>query len=357
MQLLAPLDPALGVPLKPMDLNRVEPQPFLWYDARYLTLAGKGWESESRRYERLPRRAQGAIPDKPWQQSLCCAGLSLRFASDATFFLVRSLDYDGKPNIRQVSFNAPTLYVRERGRWQWLGIAKQVGEGPTHKLVNGAIPPALREYILYLPLGRGLTQLEIGIPAAARLIPAAPRTEKPVVFYGTSINHGGDASRPGTNHIALLERHFDCPFINLGLSGSACMEPEVVALVGELDARIFVLDCLPNMLAPQVRERFAPAIRQLRSQHQEAPIIVVDSIIYQDAFLVTDRYERYTASNAAQQDEFAKLVAAGVPNLHYVHARELFTDAVEATVDGTHPNDLGHRLMADAFIRVLEPLL
>lgn len=354
---LEPLDPALGVPLDPKDLDWVEPQPFLWYDATHLTLAGKGWPSESRRYERFPRRAEGTIPEKPWQQSLACAGLSLRFASDATFFLARSIDYDGKPNVNQIAFNSPTLYVRKGGCWQWLGLARQVGAGPVHKLINGPIPRAMRNYLLYLPLGRGMTRLEIAIPAAARLIPSAPRTEKPVVFYGTSINHGGSASRPGTNHIALLERHFDYPFINLGLSGSAAMEPEVIALVNELDACIFVLDCLPNMLAPQVRERFAPAIRQIRARHPATPIIVVDSIIYQDGFLVADRHERCTASNAGQREEFAKLVAAGVPHLHYVHARELFTDAVEATVDGTHPNDLGHRLMADTFIKVLQPLL
>ena len=359
MKPLPPLNPSLATPIDPKEIPWEEPLAFVWYDCKHLTLAGKGWPDESRRYERFPTRAEGKIPEKPWRQSLAGAGLSLRFSSDATFFFLRSVDYDGKPNINQISLNSPSLYVRHRGRWQWLGLAKMAGEPESviHRLLNGPMPKALREYILYLPLGRGVTQIELGIPAGAQLIPATPRTEKPVVFYGTSINHGGNASRPGTNHIALLERHFDYPIVNLGLSGSACMEPEVVDLVNELDACLFVIDCLPNMVAPQVRERFAPGIRKLRTSHPHVPIVIVDNVIYQDGFLVTDRYERYIASNAAQQEEFARLVADGIKGLHYIHAHELFTDADEATVDGTHPNDHGFKLMADTFIKVLTPLM
>jgi lysophospholipase L1-like esterase len=267
------------------------------------------------------------------------------------------VDYDGRPNLAQISPNSPSLYVRHHGRWQWLGIAKQVGEGPVHKLVNGPMPAALREYMLYLPLLRGMTRLEIAIPADSMIAPSRPRAEKPALFYGTSITHGGNASRPGTNHVALLERRYDYPFVNLGVSGSAQMEPEVIDLINELDACLFVIDCLPNMAAQQVRERFAPAILKIRSRHPAVPIVIVDSVIYQDAFLVTGRHERYTSSNAAQREEFAKLVAAGVPGLYYIQAHELFTDADEATVDGTHPNDAGFRLMADAFIKVLTPLM
>ncbi|MCW8129016.1 MAG: hypothetical protein KIS92_01400 [Planctomycetota bacterium] len=354
---LPAIDPSCAVPMDMKDVEWDGPNEFLWYDAERLTLAGKGWVEESKRYERFPRRAEGRIPEKPWRQSLACAGLSLRFETDAEFMFVRSVDYDGKMNLNQSTFNSPSLYVNHGGRWRWLGIAKQAGESGAHKIMNGRIPRDLRSYLMYLPLGRGMTKLELGIPRDAVLRPSAPRTEKPVVFYGTSINHGSAACRPGTNHVALVERHFDYPVVNLGLSGSAAMEPEVVDLVNELDARIFVLDCLPNMVAAQVRERFEPAVRKLRASHPDVPIVIVDSITYQDGFLVTHRRDRCTLSNAAQQEGFARLQASGVPGLHYVYARELFTDEDEATVDGTHPNDLGFRKMADTLIKVLTPLL
>jgi hypothetical protein len=356
-QLLPALDRQQAAPLDPNDFAWDGNETFLWYDAAGLTVAGKGWSVESRRYERLPMRAEGRIPEKPWRQSLACAGLSLRFESDATLLLVRWWDYDGRPCVEQTAPNCPSLYVRHNGRWRWLGLARQEAEGPVHRMVNGLMPAARREYMLYLPLQRGMTRLEIAVPAEATIAPCAPRAEKPVVFYGTSITQGGAASRPGTNYVALIERYFDYPVVNLGFSGSAQMEPDVIDLVNELDGCLFVLDCLPNMVAAQVRERFAPAVQKIRAAHPAAPIVAVDSIIYQDGYLVTGRRERCTASNAAQREEFARLVAAGVPGLHYIQAHELFTDSDEATVDGTHPNDTGFRLMTDAFIKVLTPLM
>ena len=351
------LDRSKAIPLDRKEIDENETGEFLWYNADELTLAGKGWLSESRRYERLPSRAEKTIPEKPWRHSLACAGLSLRFESDASFFFMQSVDYDGRPNVNQIAPNSPCLYVKHAGRWQWLGIAKQVGDSPLHKLINARIPAQRREYLLYLPLLRGMTKLEIAIPNDAYIAPSQPQRDKPIVFYGTSITQGGRASRPGTNHVAMIERHFDYPVINLGFSGSALMEPEVIDIVNELDACLFVLDCLPNMVASQVRERFAPAVRKIRSSHPDTPIVVVDSVIYQDAFLVSSRYERYSTSNAAQREEFAKLIASGMTGLHYIQAHELFTDNDEATVDGTHPNDEGFRSMAQTFIKVMTPLM
>lgn len=112
-----PLPRSLGKKLNVKQLPWKESGRFLWYDGKHLTLAGKGWPEESRRYERFPTRAEGKIPAKPWRQSLACAGLSLRFSSDATFFFLRTVDYDGRKNINQISMNSPSLYVRYKGRW------------------------------------------------------------------------------------------------------------------------------------------------------------------------------------------------------------------------------------------------
>ena len=46
--------------------------------------------------------------------------------------------------------------------------------------------------------------------------------------------------------------------INLGFSGNGTLDPDIAALMGELDASVFVLDCLPNLTAVQVAERTEP---------------------------------------------------------------------------------------------------
>ena len=63
-----------------------------------------------------------------------------------------------------------------------------------------------------------------------------------------------NASRPGMVHTAILGRQLDYPVINLGFSGNGRMEVEVATLMTELDAAVYVLDCLPNIAAAQVAE-------------------------------------------------------------------------------------------------------
>jgi lysophospholipase L1-like esterase len=347
-----PLPGDEGIPAASAGTEGVE-----WVDAMRLTLAGRGWPEECRGYERLPARAEGRVPAKVWAQSCACAGLTVRFRSDAELFFVRWLDYNGLPAVNQAGPDRPVLYVRWRGRWTWVGTARQIDQGPAHRLLNDRIPPTRREYMLCLPIAHGMQKLEIGVPAGARLTPGRLPDSKPIVFYGTSITQGGAASRPGCNHVAIIERHFDCPVVNIGFSGSGRMEPEVVELVAELEASVFVLDCLPNMVAAEVTERFEPAIRLLRGRHPETPIVAVEGVPYEDGFLVTSRRARWAGSNRALRKGFGRLVKAGVPGLHYIPAAELFDGCDDATVDGTHPNELGFRLMANRFIQTLEPLL
>lgn len=344
-------------PVKSGDGAAVLGEPLSWSDAGFLTLAGKGWPDESRTYERLPSRAEGRIPDKVWAQSCASAGITVRFRSDAPFFLVRWLDYNGRPALNQSGPDRPVLYVQWNGRWTWLGTAAQIGQGPEHRLVNGRIPPTWRNYMLCLPIAHGMKKLELGLPVGAEIVPGPLPAGKPIVFYGTSITQGGAASRPGSNHVAIVERQLECPVINLGFSGSGRMEAEVVALVSELDASVFVVDCLPNMVAAEVSERFEPAILRLRAEHPSTPIVVVESILYEDGFLVAYRRQRCRGSNRALRHGFERLVKAGVCGLHYVPAKEFFGGMGDATVDGTHPNDFGFHLMADIFIRRLGPLV
>lgn len=331
-------------------------EPFTWHDAATLTIAGKGWPDESRQYERLPRRAKGLIPPKPWQQSLHPAGLSVRFTTNAPMIHARWIDYDGRRALNQSGANALALYVRWKGRWTWVGTSKQIGKGPAYRLLHESVPATSKSYLLYLP-ARGVRRLEIGIPCGAWIRPSKPSRAKPIVFYGTSIVQAGGVSRPGNGHVSMIERHFDCPVINLGFSGSGRMEPEVVRLVSELDARVFVIDCLPNMVAGEVAERFEPAVRILRNDHPDTPIMVVDSVPYEDGFLVRSRRERYLSSNRVQRAAFLRLQRGAVKGLHYVEASGLIGSDNDATIDGTHPNDLGYRRIADRLIRALEPVL
>jgi lysophospholipase L1-like esterase len=248
------------------------------------------------------------------------------------------------------------LYAQDgKGQWRWLAVARPGGQNVNVRLIDG-IEPGRRAYMLYLPLYNGVESLEIGLAQQAAMKPLAPRAARPIVFYGTSITHGGCASRPGMAYPAILGRRLDRPTINLGFSGSGTMDMEVADLLAELDAGAFVIDCLPNMSAAMVAQRTEPLVRRLRGARPKTPIVLVEDRTSANAWLRPGQRQHHAASRAALKAAFQRLQDAGVAGLVYVEGEHLLGDDGEATVDSSHPNDLGMMRMADALEPILRPL-
>jgi hypothetical protein len=54
---------------------------------------------------------------------------------------------------------------------------------------------------------------------------------------------------------------------------------------------------------------------------------------------------------------YERLQNSGVKKLYYIEGANLFGDDGEASVDGSHPSDLGFVRQAEIFAKVLGPLL
>jgi hypothetical protein len=161
----------------------------------------------------------------------------------------------------------------------------------------------------------------------------------------------------GMVHTALLGRRLDRPVVNLGFSGNGRMELEVAQFITEIDAEIFVIDCLPNIRADKVRERTRPLVELLRKRHPKTPVVLVEDRNYADAWLVENKRRRNAESQAALREVFAQMQKDGIEGLHYIPAIDLLGEDGDGTVDSSHPNDLGFWRQANAFERVLRPLL
>lgn len=334
-----------------------------WVDARQLTVEGRGWPEAALQapFDRLPAKAEGVVRAAVWGLSRDSAGLCVRFASDSPAihcrWTLRKANL-AMPHMPATGVSGVDLYVSTPGGWRWLATGRPTQPANAAALVAG-LPRERREYVLYLPLYNGVSSLEIGVAQDAALNPL-PRSEqpvRPVVFWGTSITQGGCASRPGMVHTAILGRRLNVPVINLGFSGNGKLEPEVAQLLAEIDAAVYVIDCLPNCTAAEVSERTAPLVAILRKARPTTPIVLVEDRTYADAFLVEGRAERNRTSRAALRAEYEKLVAAGVPQLHYLRGETLLGADGEDTVDGSHPTDLGFVRQADAMEKVLRPLV
>ena len=324
-----------------------------WHDLSKLAVEGKGWSNTKHPYDRLPAEAEGVVRPPVWSLAQDSAGLRYRFVTDADFIRARwklRRERLALPHMAATGVSGLDLYVLDEGKWHWLGVGRPekpfVNEGT---LVSG-LKRGTREYMLYLPLYNGVDSVEIGLPPDARLEPAPARysSQKPVLFYGTSILQGGCAARPGMAYPSIIGRMLDTPTINLGFSGNGKSEPEMAKFLAQLDPAAYVLDSLPNLTVAEAGERLEPFVKTIRAAHPTTPIILVENVTYTNSKYVESRKEKVTGANNHLQALYDKLKAAGDKNVFYVPTAGLLGSDAEGTVDGSHPTDVGFLRMAEA---------
>ena len=332
----------------------------IWRDVSEWGVEGQGWLPADlhSRYDRLPAKAEKIVRPPVWSLSRDSAGIAFRFNTDATTIQIRYTVGDkaiALPHMPATGVSGVDLYALDKGTWKWVDVTRPKEPATTYTIAG--LDPGKRTYMGYLPLYNSTVKIEIGIPEGTAFEPIAPRTAKPIVFYGTSITHGASASRPGLCHPAIIGRRLDRPVINLGFSGNGKMEPEVVALLSEIDAAVYVIDCLPNMTGAEVAERAEPLVRQLRKARPDTPIVLVEDRSFTNSWIFKARRDRHAENRASLIRAFDLLVSSGVKSLHYIEGENLLGDDTEGATDGSHPNDLGFMRQADIFEPVLRKAL
>lgn len=354
----APASPAV-TPAAPAAEPAV-PDNLEWHDVTTWGVEGRAWPEQERLrwFDRFPAAAEKTVTRAVWNLSRDSAGMMARFKTDATAIHVH---YKLSKTQEQLSmWNMPTsgvsgldLYARDAaGKWRWVQVARARAPEVKMELVS-ELAPGSREYAAYLPLFNGVESLEIGVPKGASFEGLPPRNDKPIVFYGTSITHGIAASRPGMVHTAILGRRFDRPVINLGFSGNGRMDAAVGAFLAQIDAAVFVIDCLPNMGPADVRAKAGPLVRQLRAARPETPIVLVEDRRLTNDWILPAKAKFHDDNHAALREVFETLQREGVKNLHYIPGDHLYGDDAEGATDGSHASDLGFVRQAD----VMEPIL
>ncbi len=339
----------------------VEPK-LTWHDVTEWGLEGRAFGDLERKrwFDRLPATADGQVTPAVWGLSRDSAGMMVRFKTDATVIWANYTLLKEKlagSNMTAIGASGIDLYARDaQGKWRWVGVARPESKVVRQQIIAG-LAPGLREYAAYLPLFNGIEQLAIGVPPDAKFERLAPRPEKPIVFYGTSITHGASASRPGMVHTAILGRRFDRPVINLGFSGNGRMDAAVGAELIKIDAAVYVIDCLPNMSAALVRERCLPLVKQLRAARPDTPIVLVEDRRNTNSWILPDRDKHHTDNHAALRECYTTLQKEGMKGLHYLGGDDLLGHDAEGATDGSHPNDMGFVRQADQFEPVLRAAL
>jgi hypothetical protein len=327
-----------------------------WYDALSIGVEGKAFSDTELPYDRLPARAKGVVIDAVWSLSRYSAGMAVRFVTDSPTISARwsvtseSLAMNHMP---ATGVSGLDLYGYENGRWYYCGTGRPTTKENNENQIVAGLLPGLREYILYLPLYNGTSSLKIGLKAGSKLLPATSASntgvgKKPLVFYGTSILHGGCASRTGMAYPAIIARNLGYSHVNLGFSGNGPMHLEMTDFIAEIDASMYIIDSLPNMSEQQVLERTVPFVEKIRAKRPSTPILLVENIVYQGSMLKTLENRGHVKKNLQLRKQFGILVNKGVTGLHYLSGTDLLGHDTLGTVDGTHPTDVGFMRMADS---------
>ena len=353
-QTTAPTKPV--TPAKPA--GPAIPADTAWHDVTKWGLEGRAWPDQERKrwFDRLPAKADGKVTPAVWGLSRDSAGLMVRFQTDATTLYTRytlSKSNLAMPHMPATGVSGLDLYARnDKGQWRWVQVTRPGAQKVETTIISG-LAPGLREYAAYLPLYNGIEALEIGVPAGAKFTGLAPRTERPVVFYGTSITHGACASRPGMVHTAILGRRLDRPVINLGFSGNGRMDTAVGELLTEIDAAAYVIDCLPNMGPADVTAKCVPLVKLLRAARPHTPIIIVEDRRFTNDWITPAKAKFHDDNHAALRAAYEQLLKDGITKLSYIPGDHLYGDDTEGATDASHANDLGFMRQADIF----EPFL
>jgi len=342
-----------------------------WFNPQinsYSTLKGKAWQNtdSANYYNRLPVVAEKEVRKEVWNLAKQTAGEYLDFSTTAQKIVVKYQISGGRSldNMPTLGVSGVDLYAQDmQNRWHWIEAAYSYRDTVTYSYENFDNKVKIKKFRLYLPLYNTPKWLKIGVATNADFKVEEANEKFPLIFYGTSIMQGASASRPGMAWLNILGRKLDHPVINLGFSGNGRLEVPLIDLMNQTDAKLFVLDCQPNLTdkkvypAEEIEKRIASSVQSLKAKHPKIPILLVEhSSGLPQVNLDTALTGRYIWTSQILNNTYQKLQKSGIRDLYILTAKEIgFTD--DSTIDGTHPNDFGMMQYADAYEKIIRKIL
>ncbi|MGC8923216.1 GDSL-type esterase/lipase family protein [Streptomyces sp. PG2] len=244
------------------------------------------------------------------------------------------------------------------------------------------LPEGPKDVELWLPHDE-TTEL-LALRTDAPVEPAADRGRRVWLHHGSSISHGSNAASPSTTWPALAASLGRVELVNLGLGGSALLDPFTARAMRDTPADLLSVKIGINLVnADLMRLRaFTPAVHgfldTLREGHPRTPLLVVSPIlcpIHEDtpgpsvpdfSDIAAGRLRFRAAGDPAERaagkltlnvirEELARIVAqraAEDPYLHHLDGRELYGEADAAELplpDALHPDAASHRRIGERF--------
>lgn len=345
------------------DTTRGVENGLVWIDAATLPMESKLCDGTSAPYGRIPRRFIDSVPDGVRGMANHTTGHYFRFRTDSGSLGVRwecAQKHENDPYIPPQGMYGVDIYTRQNGIWKFVGNGRLdcVRDSKTGKvavwdeMVVGLPGKEDREVLVYLPIRAEIRWVKLGLKPGAKLEPvrAAGGNGKPVVHYGTSLVHGGCASRPGLVFTSLAARELDVDYVNLGFSGSARLEPVMADVMATREASLYIVDTVWNCDEELIRTRTEPFLRRLHELRPETPILLCEG---------PEAAGWRLGTNEELKKVHARLKGCGALDgrLHYLAADGMLPLDGESTHDYIHPNDYGSIALGRVFAAKIREIL
>ncbi|CAL9492815.1 hypothetical protein SUDANB108_03285 [Streptomyces sp. enrichment culture] len=255
-------------------------------------------------------------------------------------------------------------------------------EGPVGTVRFTGLPAREKDVEIWLPHNE-TTEL-VALRTDAPVAPARDRGRRVWLHHGSSISHGTDAASPTGVWPAVAASLGGVELINLGLGGSAMLDPFTARAMRDTPADLISVKMginIVNQDAMRLRA-FGPALHgfldTIREGRPDTPLLVVSPIhcaIHEDTpgptapdlsaigegrllfAAMGDPAEVPTGKLTLRtvREEMARIVrqrAADDPNLHYLDGLDLYGESDAAALplpDRVHPDAATHRHIGERF--------
>ncbi|GGK87895.1 hydrolase [Rufibacter glacialis] len=333
---------------------------YTYVNARDLSILGQSSTVRDSGFHRIDAAQRPSLPKAVAGLATNSAGISVSFQTNSKSIKLRwrLAKYNTLWNMTPAAVNGLDLYGWNGKEWQYMATARPSKEQNEHLVINN-LDGQLRHYRVHLPLYAAAEEVHVGVETGSTLQKADARflPTRKVVIYGSSITQGASASRPGMAYPAILSRQLNLDVYNLGFSGSGKMELALAEVLGQMDADVYVLDCVPNPSPEQIRERAVPFIKRLRELKPHTPILMVESVFRESTPWDQEKRQHDTRQNQEFRKAYEQLKQEKFKNLHYLPAKDLPDYDHEGTIDGSHLSDLGFTRVAPHVGKALKKIL
>ncbi|MEV7687916.1 GDSL-type esterase/lipase family protein [Streptomyces bungoensis] len=254
--------------------------------------------------------------------------------------------------------------------------------GPVGTVRFTGLPDRDKDVEIWLPHNETTELVALRTDAPVEAVP--DRGRRVWLHHGSSISHGSDAAGPTTTWPALAASLGGVELVNVGLGGSAMLDPFTARALRDTPADLISVKIGINLVNTDLMRlrAFGPAVHgfldTVREGHPDTPLLVVSPILcplHEDTpgptapdlgALAEGRLRFRAAGDPAERaagkltlrvvrEELARIVgqrAAEDPRLHHLDGLALYGEPDFAELplpDGLHPDAAAHRRIGERF--------